>query len=95
MYFLGSMTDLNMKVVIGGNIRRIREGLNKGKGMSIAMCCQRIGMSRAYWLEVEKGLKGASWATLERFAKALGVTVRDLLKDSDNGEKPQRRRKAS
>ena len=82
------MTNQNMQLLIGGNIRRIREA----SGKSIALCCQPLGMSRAFWNDVERGVKGARMATLERMAKVLGVSVRDFLEVHD--EKPKKRRSA-
>lgn len=57
------------------NMRELR--LQSGKSMGVL--CESIGMSRRFWHDVENGLKEPSVSTLQRIAKALGVTVRDLL----------------
>lgn len=61
--------------IVSQNIRQFREASGKTK----SELCRSIGMSRAYWDDVEAGRKEATVSTLERMAEALGVTVRDLL----------------
>ena len=64
-----------MKFIVAGNVRKLRTGLGK----SIQGAAESVDMSRSYWMEVEKGEKDPSTATLERMAKALGVTVGELV----------------
>lgn len=89
------------KFVIGENIRRAREVCGK----SVAELCMAIGMSRAFWYDVEKGNKEASLSTLERMANALKANVFDLLREDHvtvfgqdavpRHDKKPKRRKAS
>jgi transcriptional regulator with XRE-family HTH domain len=59
--------------LVGENIRRIR-----GE-RSIMDLCADIGMSRAFWYDIEAGEKAATVDTLQRIADALGVGVQDLV----------------
>ncbi len=74
---------VDAKFVVGRNIRRLREE----SGKTQISLCGSIGMSRAFWNEVEKGNQDPSTSTLARIAKALGVTIRDLYDEPANGRK--------
>lgn len=60
---------------LGENIRRIR----LAKGMTQGDVCGKIGADVAYLSNVESGKKNPTLATIEKIAKALGVTINDLI----------------
>ena len=70
---LYSLTEPDLRQLVGENIRRIR-----GE-RSIMDLCADIGMSRAFWYDIEAGEKAATVDTLQRIAEALGVDVQDLV----------------
>jgi len=89
-------THTEIKEIIGANMRRLR-----GE-RAVAELCVKAGISsRAFWYDLERGLKAASQAMLERIAYALGVTVRDLLEEPEtvyaqgSAKKPAKRRRSA
>ena len=58
------------------NIKRIREE----KQMSQGDICRALNCDRAFISNLESGKGNPTLATIERFAKALGVTSDELLK---------------
>jgi transcriptional regulator with XRE-family HTH domain len=62
-------------VKVGDVIRRLRETL----GLTQAALAKRAGLSRMHVIRIERDEVSPSLDTLERVAKALGVTVRNLL----------------
>lgn len=85
------MKSNSVKKGVLDTIRRLREE----SGKSLRELCGPIGMSQAFWCEVEAGKKEPSLTTLERMATALGVNVRDLLKESsvtDDSKSPKKRK---
>jgi transcriptional regulator with XRE-family HTH domain len=65
--------------IVAENIRRFREASGKTK----TELCASIGMSRAFWDDVENGTKEPSVSTLERIASALSTTVRELVTEPE------------
>ncbi|MDP3794994.1 MAG: helix-turn-helix transcriptional regulator [bacterium] len=61
---------------LGENIKRIRTK----KGMSQGDICRALDMDRGYMSAIENGKKNITIAQAERLAKALGVSVSELLK---------------
>jgi transcriptional regulator with XRE-family HTH domain len=61
---------------------RIKE-LRKAKGLTIDDLAAIVGMSRSYVNELENGKKTINGRRLEQFAKALDVTIYDLIDDAD------------
>lgn len=61
---------------LGQNIRRIR----LAKGMTQGDLCRKLEVDRAYMSNVETGKKNPTLSTIERIAKALSVSVDELLK---------------
>jgi transcriptional regulator with XRE-family HTH domain len=55
------------------------------KDLTQAAAAKRAGMTFQQWNGIEAGrtgaVRGLGWPTLERVAKALGVSARDLLRD--------------
>jgi len=60
---------------VGFNIRRLREE----RGWSQEELGERAGLHRAYIGHVERGEKNLGIQNLERIARALGVSARDLV----------------
>ena len=60
----------------GENMKKIR----LEKGMSQGDICRSLGLDRAYISNVENGKQNLTISTMERVAKALGVTIDQLLK---------------
>jgi transcriptional regulator with XRE-family HTH domain len=65
--------------VVGANIKRFR----RKKGLTQYQLAQDIGLRQESISRIEKGKYNPSLGTLERIAKALGVTVAELLKEDD------------
>lgn len=63
-------------IKLGENIRRIR----KEKGMSQIELCRKLEVDRAYMSNVENGKKNPTLATIEKIAKALNVSLDELIK---------------
>lgn len=61
---------------LGVNIKRIREA----KGMTQGDLCRKLEIDRAYMSNVENGNKNPTLATIEKIAKALGVSIDELMK---------------
>lgn len=61
---------------LGQNIKRIRED----KGMSQGDICRALNMDRGYMSRIESGQKNPTLANIEKIAKALGVSIDELLK---------------
>jgi transcriptional regulator with XRE-family HTH domain len=61
---------------LGENIKKIRTK----KGMSQGDICRALDMDRGYMSAIENGKKNITIAQAERLAKALGVSVSELLK---------------
>tara|TARA_Y100000389_G_C16965282_1_gene273055 strand:- start:232 stop:441 length:210 start_codon:yes stop_codon:yes gene_type:complete len=60
----------------GENMKKIR----LEKGMSQGDICRSLGLDRAYISNVENGKQNLTISTMEKVAKALGVTIDTLLK---------------
>ncbi len=50
------------------------------KGMSQSDICQKLGVDRSYISNVESGNKNPTLSTITKLAKALCVSVDELLK---------------
>lgn len=61
---------------LGENIRRIR----LAKDMTQGDLCRKLEIDRAYMSNVESGKKNPTLSTIERIAKALGVSIEKLIK---------------
>ncbi len=67
------MSDINTEV--GLNIRKIREKMELSQENLAAIA----GLHRTYIGQIERGEKNIGLKNLERIAKALKVTIKDLL----------------
>ena len=61
---------------LGRNLKRIR----KEKGISQGDIVRSLGMDRAFISNIENGKTNPTLATITKLAKALGVSVDELLK---------------
>jgi len=61
---------------LGANMKRIR----KAKQMTQGDICRKLGVDRSYVSNVESGNKNPTLSTITKLAKALGVSVDELLK---------------
>jgi transcriptional regulator with XRE-family HTH domain len=61
---------------LGENIRKIREE----KQMTQIELCRKLSVDRAYMSNVENGKKNPTLLTMEKIAKALGVSIEELMK---------------
>lgn len=61
---------------LGDNIKRIRTE----KGMTQGDLCRKLELDRSYMSNVENGNKNPTLATIEKIAKALGVSIDELMK---------------
>ena len=61
---------------LGQNIRRIR----LAKGMTQGDLCRKLEVDRGYMSNVESGKKNPTLSTIERIAKALDVSIEELMK---------------
>ena len=75
LYF--SCSDMtNSAKKLGDNIRRIR----LAKKMTQGDLCLKLGVDRGYMSNVESGKKNPTLSTITNIAKALDVSVDELLK---------------
>jgi transcriptional regulator with XRE-family HTH domain len=70
-------------VRIGGRIRSLREDA----GLTIPGLADAVKMNRSHVWRVEQGETLPGVATLQKFAKALGVTLADIV--AGNGSPPR------
>lgn len=61
---------------LGDNIKRIRFT----KDMTQGDLCRKLEVDRAYMSNIESGKKNPTLSTIERIAKALGVSIEELIK---------------
>jgi transcriptional regulator with XRE-family HTH domain len=61
---------------LGENIRKIR----LANDMTQGDLCRKLKLDRAYMSNVESGKKNPTLSTITKLAKALGVSVGELLK---------------
>ncbi len=71
------VVDMNTpSTKLGKNIKRIREQRNMSQGD----ICREVGFDRAQMSNIEAGKGNPTLATIEKIARALGVTSDELLK---------------
>ena len=71
-----SITMAQISKKLGGNIKRIREKKNMTQGD----ICRALNMDRSYMSAIENGKKNVTLGILEKLARALNVSVDELLK---------------
>lgn len=67
----------NIQVKFGQKTREIR----KQKGFSQEVLATKSKLHRTYISDIERGDRNVSLKNIEKIAKALGVSVHDLLKN--------------
>jgi len=67
------MADIQVK--LGEKIKKIR----KEKGLSQEQLATKSKLHRTYISDIERGDRNVSIRNIEKIAKALGVTISDLL----------------
>ena len=67
---------MNNSRKLGQNMKRIRIA----KQMTQGDICRKLGVDRAYISNVESGNKNPTLSTITKLAKALNVSVDELLK---------------
>jgi transcriptional regulator with XRE-family HTH domain len=70
-------SDPDYRVILGATIRQKRER----SGFTQEVLAEKADLHPNYLGRVERGEEHISLASLRRIAKALGVRVRDLVKD--------------
>jgi len=68
-----------LKAAFGKTVRELREEL----GLSQEKLAQRAKVSRNFWGSVERGESSLSIDVAERFSRALGVTLSELVKQAE------------
>ena len=68
-------TDLTLRMIFARNLRNCR----RGKELSQEKLAELSGLHRTYVGSVERGERNISLDNMERLAKALGVSLADLL----------------
>ena len=71
-----SFAVYNSAKKLGANMKRIRTE----KQMSQGDICRKLGVDRSYISNVENGNKNPTLLTVERIAKALNVSIEELMK---------------
>ena len=66
----------NSAIKLGENIRRIR----LEKNMTQGDLCRKLEVDRAYMSNIESGKKNPTLSTIDRIAKALNVSIEELIK---------------
>lgn len=69
------MTELDPKMRVGLRIKELRAEL----GMSQEAFAYSIEMSRTYFAEVETGKRNVSIENIDRIARGLGVSLKELF----------------
>lgn len=67
------MVDIQVK--LGEKIKKIR----KEKGLSQEQLATKSKLHRTYISDIERGDRNVSIRNIEKIAKALGITISDLL----------------
>jgi len=73
---LNTVNMSNPAKKLGENIRRIR----LAKGMTQGDLCRKLEVDRDYMSNVESGKKNPTLSTIGRIAKALNVSIEELMK---------------
>lgn len=75
-------TPKNIRMIIAGNIQRLKEQKFPGRGGS-KKCADALGVTPQQWSPWEIGTRGPDEKTLKAIAKMFGVTVDDLLREPE------------
>ena len=79
------MVDVNsggdVKIVFGRRVRILR----KREGLSQEQLALRCGLNRTYVGGVERGERNISIVNIEKIARAIGLSLKDLFDDEVGG----------
>ena len=75
------VTDGDVQAAFGRRIRTLR----KREGLSQEQLAFRCGLDRTYVGGVERGERNISIVNIEKIARALGLSLRDLFDDETTG----------
>ena len=75
-------TPRHIRMIIARNIRELKERKFPGRGGS-KKCADALGVTPQQWSPWEIGARGPDEKTLKAIAKLFGVTVDDLLRESE------------
>jgi transcriptional regulator with XRE-family HTH domain len=75
-------TEKSLKTGLGEAIRQGRSVL----GISQGELAERAGLHRTYVSDLERGARNPSIESIEKLARALGVSVAKLFEQADNGK---------
>ena len=82
------MHDVPIEPLVPLDVERIRQ-IRVERGWSMAEAARRAGFSRQRWHQVESGARpDPTFSTVDRMARALGVTILDLMSDDDTPPPP-------
>ncbi|MGE3335526.1 MAG: helix-turn-helix transcriptional regulator [Rhodospirillaceae bacterium] len=69
---------MDMRKLVGRNLKRLRED----RGLTQEAFADKVGFSQQYLSGLENGKRNPTVITLYEIAKALGVSVEDLVRAS-------------
>lgn len=73
------MKSIPVNKLLAANLRRLR----KSKGWSQEQCAEMCELHRTYIGAVERGERNVTLDTLDRIARAFGLSGVDLLRDKE------------
>ncbi|MGB8582962.1 MAG: helix-turn-helix transcriptional regulator [Candidatus Sulfotelmatobacter sp.] len=65
----------DIRIRFGRAIRRLREQ----QGISQEVAAERCGLHRTYYSGIERGVRNLSLVNIEKIAKGLGTSLRNLF----------------
>jgi transcriptional regulator with XRE-family HTH domain len=88
---VSSQTTHSLESQLGQRLRSIR----RRRGGTLRTVAERAGISESFLSQIERGRAGASIATLQRIAGALGTSVADLFEPDGARGRPRVLRRES
>ena len=74
------LTIVNTNMDISAKVRKRIRLIRLKKGMSQGKIARVLGVHPTYVSQIERGIRNISLKNSERLAKALGVSIEDLVK---------------
>jgi transcriptional regulator with XRE-family HTH domain len=82
-------------VVLGDNIRMVRQSLHVSQEAMADMCdlhrTYMCDLHRTYMCDIERGKRNVSFCSLLKLGRGLGTTVSELTRNVESGVRPQSR----
>jgi len=75
--------DPDILVLFGARVRELR----KAKGLSQEAFADLCGLDRTYMGGIERGERNVALKNIEVIAKALGITLSELMQGLDSGKR--------